>query len=877
MSCPTDHNLNNRHIRVRGARVHNLRAVDVDIPHESIVVITGVSGSGKSSLAFDTLFAEGQRRYLESLSTYTRQFLNQLERPNVDMIEGLPPTISIDQRSTSAHQRSTLATMTEIYDYLRLLYARAGQAHCIECGRPVSQQSPQRIVDTILAFQERQKVIILAPLVRGRKGQHRDIFLKICKEGFVRARVDGQIVDSTDPPQLACNKLHDIDVVIDRIVVKSGIRGRLQESVELALRHGDGVCLVSFQKSDTWHDRLFSSKLACPECRVSFSDLEPRIFSFNRPYGACPECKGLGYQVDVGEADVLACSRHLQELPVCQSCGGARLGSIPRSVTLAGTAIHEFTAMTVAQAGAFVDRLLTEMQSSPLNVALTAEGQLVVENTLPDIATRLAFLNQVGLDYLTLNRPTRTLSGGEFQRARLAGCLGSGLLGVCYILDEPTIGLHARDTGRLIESLLELRNRGNSIIVVEHDRDMMLRSDYLIDLGPGAGNDGGRVVAEGKPDNVVGQAKSLTGRYLNDGITFRPKQKRLRVEYQRSITLNGARRHNLKNVTVRIPLDVLTVVSGVSGSGKSSLITQTAVPALHRLLTITRSSPAHALEPSYGFEAIELQGVEHIDRCVEIDHSAIGRSGRSNPATYSGIWDEVRKVFAQTREARIRGYKPRRFSFNVRDGRCKECAGHGEKRVEMHYLPDMFVQCFGCRGARFNRQTLAIRFRGKTVADVLRMRIEDAVQFFENFPRLQTVLKTFSDVGLGYLRLGQSSLTLSGGEAQRVKLATELSRADSTRTLFVLDEPTTGLHMADVEKLIELLRRLVEQGNSVLVIEHQLDVIASADWVIDMGPDGGDQGGTIVAEGTPEEVASGERGHTATALQQYFMRRHKDT
>ncbi len=861
-------------IRVRGARVHNLRDIDVDIPHEALVVITGISGSGKSSLAFDTIFAEGQRRYLESLSTYTRQFLDQMQRPDVDSIEGLPPTISIDQRASTAHQRSTLATTTEIYDYLRLLYARAGQAHCTSCGRAVTQQSPQAIVDRILAEDDRRKVMILAPLVAGRKGTHRDVFETICKQGFVRARVDGEIADATDPPTLARGKPHDIDVVIDRIITKPGIRARLQESVDLALKHGNGSCLVSCQQADAWHDQLYSSRFACPGCGISFTELEPRTFSFNSPYGACPECKGLGYQVD-SEADKPRAkneSAGIDSAAVCPACTGTRLGPVARSVTVAGKAIHELTAMNVAAAGAFVDEILTsvEWESECAVLTFSAEARLAAKNTLPDVASRLRFLNRIGLHYLTLNRETRTLSGGEFQRARLAASLGSGLTGICYVLDEPTLGLHARDTGRMIAMLRELRDQGNSIVVVEHDEDVMRSADHLIDLGPGAGREGGRVVAAGRPDDVARNENSLTGRLLSKRSDDAPPRDCRPIDWTRSIKLTGARLHNLQEVTAEIPLDVLTVVTGVSGSGKTSLIMQTLAPAVRRCLTV---KPANAAEPTsdgYSQSFDKIVGVESIERIVEIDQSPIGRTGRSNPATYAKIWDEIRKLFAKTRDARIRGYKSRRFSFNSRDGRCEECRGQGNKRIEMHFLPEMFVECASCRGARFNRPTLAIRFRGKSVADVLEMRIDEAAEFFENFPRLHKILTTFADVGLGYLCLGQSSLTLSGGEAQRVKLATELSRSSQERTLFVLDEPTVGLHPADVARLIDVLQRLIDQQHSVLVVEHQLDLIAAADWVIDIGPDGGDQGGTVVAAGAPNELVGIGVSHTGIALKQHL-------
>ena len=873
--------------------MHNLRDVDVDIPRNALVAITGVSGCGKSSLAFDTLCAEGQRRYLESLSAYTRQYLNQLQRPDVDAIEGLPPTTSIDQRVGSAHPRSTLATSTEIFDYLRLLYARAGQAHCTDCGRPVSQQSPQKIVDSVLGLGERRKIMILAPLVKGRRGLHGDVFRKICKEGFVRARLDGEVVDAAEPPEVAATKAHDIDVVIDRLIVKDGIRARLQESIELALKQGEGSCFVSCQEGDDWRDRLYSSRFACPDCDVSFAELEPRTFSFNSPYGACPDCHGLGRILDDAESGECAIREEIEKPPVCPTCQGSRLGPIARAVTVAGLPLHKFTAMTVKEATVFVEELLAQLDASSKEtdrtgredapseldgasvLSVTPEGILAARHTVPDIATRLQFLGRVGLGYLTLDRPTRSLSGGEFQRARLAGCLGTGLTGVCYILDEPTVGLHPRDTNRLMLTLKDLRDRGNSVIVVEHDGDVIRQADHVVDLGPGAGRDGGHVVAQGTPTEVAKQENSVTGRYLAGDTNIRPLSRSRRVDLGRAITLHGACRHNLKGVTLQVPLETLTVITGVSGSGKTSLVMHTLVPLLRHALRGQGKSPgsdsarpSDRLDqcPAETLDGATLEAFHQIDRLVEINQSPIGRTGRSNPATYSGLWDEVRKVFANTREARIRGYTPRRFSFNVKQGRCDECSGQGTKRIEMRFLPDMYVTCSSCRGARFNRQTLAIRYRGKNAADVLDMRIDEAAAFFENFPRLQRILKTFSDVGLGYLCLGQSSVTLSGGEAQRVRLATELSRASSGCAVFVLDEPTTGLHAADVVRLIELLQRLVDEGHSVVVIEHQLDVIAAADWVIDLGPEGGDAGGRVVAATTPKRLAHIGSSHTGVAL-----------
>lgn len=857
--------ISNDHIRVRGARVHNLRNVSVDVPRDSLVVLTGVSGSGKSSLAFDTLFAEGQRRYLESLSTYTRQYLDQLERPDADLIDGLPPTVSIDQRTGSVQPRSTLAITTEIYDYLRVLYARAGQAHCTKCGRPVSRQSAQAIVDQILGMENRRKVMILAPLVRGRKGTHRAVFEKIVREGFVRARVDGEIIEANDPPRLPRQRNHDVEAVVDRIVVKAGIRPRLLESVERALKLGDGTCVLCYEHNGSWHDRLLSEKFACPDCGISFPELQPRTFSFNSPYGACEQCDGLGVQTNSQARDGTQQEDFVLSGEPCRSCQGSRLNAVGRRVTVGQLTIQELTALTVADALHTITGWLRELKSRADSAAsLSPEGRLVAERTLPEIESRLLFLAKVGLDYLSLERPTRTLSGGEFQRARLAGALGSGLIGVCYVLDEPTIGLHARDTGRLVDTLQELRDAGNSVLVVEHDPTTIARADCLIDLGPGAGDDGGRLIAIGTPDDIVRNNESITGQYLRRRRSLFASRERRLAKSAEGLRIKGARLHNLDNLSVDVPLGVFTCITGVSGSGKSSLIAQTLVPALENVLSGRTAR----------MDLQELHGTERLERVVEVDQSPIGRSGRSNPATYAGIWDEVRKAFAKTREARIRGYTARRFSFNARQGRCETCLGQGTKRIEMHFMPDMHVTCPRCKGARFNRQTLSVRYAGKNVADVLAMRIDEAAQFFHRFPKLRRILSTFHQVGLGYLCLGQSSLTLSGGEAQRVKLATELSRSSSQgiETLFVLDEPTTGLHLADVAKLISLLHQLVDEGHSVLIIEHELDVVAAADWVIDLGPEGGTGGGKLVAQGTPEEVADVPGSHTGRALAGYLGR-----
>ncbi len=927
-------------IRIRGARTHNLRNLSLDIPRNRLVVMTGPSGSGKSSLAFDTLYAEGQRQYIESLSVYSRQFLHQLERPDVDLIEGLQPTISIDQRAGSHNPRSTVATVTELYDYLRLLYARLGEAVCHQCGKPVRQQTPAQILDELLALPDGTRLIVLAPMVRGRKGLHKDVLDAIGKAGFVRARIDGKIVDVQELPVLVPQQVHHIEAVVDRIVVRDGVRKRLAESIQLAVRHGDGLVLASYERKlgarDHWDDELFSTRYACPDCKIGFHELEPRTFSFNSPYGACPRCEGLGVLVGF-DPDLVAPSAALslaegaiapwkglaaskeakiraalerflavnnlawdsllekyrpeqrrqllegngdkflgvftmlekeyattmsqtrrQRLEacrgeiVCPECNGARLQSEARAVRVGGKAIYEVTALPVAAVRRFFAELAFHEEDQPISQPLVRQ-----------IAARLDFLERVGLDYLTLDRGAATLSGGELQRVRLAGGLGSGLVGACYVLDEPSIGLHPRDNERLIESLRRLRDVGNTVIVVEHDEAVMRRADWLIDLGPGAGRHGGEIVAQGEPPAVAADGNSLTGRYLAGAMAIETPARRRRTAKARAITIEGVTTNNLKDVTVQFPLSALVCVTGVSGSGKSSLLNETLAPALVRRLGGAAPKPG----PHRG-----LRGANQIDTVVQVDQAPIGRTPRSNPATYTGLFDEIRKVFASTRDARQRGYKIGRFSFNVKGGRCEACRGQGLKRIEMNFLPDLYVVCPVCQGRRFNRQTLAIRYKGKSIADVLDMPVDEAAEFFESFPAIARLLASLQQVGLGYLPLGQPSTTLSGGEAQRIKLATELSRVDTGKMLYILDEPTTGLHFDDIKKLLAVLGRLVDLGNTVVVIEHNLDVMKTADWIIDLGPEGGEDGGHVVALGTPEQVAAIKDNHTGRYLQTALAR-----
>jgi excinuclease ABC subunit A len=929
-------------ISVRGAREHNLKNIDVDIPRRTLTVITGVSGSGKSSLAFDTIYAEGQRRYVESLSAYARQFLGQMEKPDVDRIDGLSPAVAIEQRTAARNPRSTVATTTEIYDYLRLLFARVGHPHCPRCGKPIGRQTVEEMVDRLLRLAPGSRLTILGPLVRGRKGEHEGVLAHARRQGFLRARVDGVLVElDPDLPALDPKKKHTIEIVVDRLATDPAKRSRLHDSLETALRAAGGTARVEVQGAA--EELVFSESAACPDCGLSFEPLEPRSFSFNSPYGACPECAGLGTHLTIdpelvvpdptlslragalkpwsGEAkwygtmletlarhfefsldtpfnklpkrmrDLILHGSGKQELEFswkskrmsakfrrpfegvipnltrrhrqtssnfirewienfmapkpCASCGGARLKPESRAVKVAGRSIGEVTALPVGEAATFLAELpLTERES------------LIARDLKREIADRLSFLTDVGLDYLTLDRSAATLSGGEAQRIRLATQVGSRLVGVLYVLDEPSIGLHARDTGRLLRTLAGLRDLGNTVLVVEHDRDTITAADHLIDLGPGAGVHGGEVVAQGTPAEVEQAPGSLTGQYLSGRRTMPMRTKRRPGNGQR-LRIRGARANNLKDITVEIPLGTFTCVTGVSGSGKSTLVNDILHRALARALYRAGDPPA---------EHAGLDGIEHIDKVVDIDQSPIGRTPRSNPATYTGAFDLIRDLYAQLPEARARGYAKGRFSFNVKGGRCEACAGDGVTRIEMHFLPDVFVTCDVCRGRRFSRETLEVRYRGASIADVLAMTVDEAGDFFAVHPSLSRRLQTLKAVGLGYVQLGQAATTLSGGEAQRVKLATELARVATGRTLYILDEPTTGLHLEDVRQLLEVLERLVDLGNTVLMIEHQLDVVRAADHLIDLGPEGGAGGGWVVAEGTPEDVAKVRASHTGAAL-----------
>ncbi len=932
-------------IVVKGAREHNLKNVDLELPREQLIVFTGLSGSGKSSLAFDTIYAEGQRRYVESLSAYARQFLGQMDKPHVDFIEGLSPAISIDQKTASRNPRSTVGTVTEVHDYLRLLYARIGVPHCPNDGAPVARQTPQQIVDQILELGEGTRFMVLAPVVRGRKGEYETLLKDLAKEGFARARIDGEVRDLVEDIRLDRYFQHTIEVVVDRLVRKDGIERRLSDSLSTALELADGVALIDIVDGPTL---TFSQHYACPECGLSFEELQPRNFSFNSPYGACPECSGIGtrYQVDAGlvvpqsdkalsdgaiapwagrhrmryyqrllaavaEAEGIDFNAPFRDLPEaqkelilygagddaytvtyenrfgrkrryqasyegavswlerrykdaesdsardgyaqfmrevpCDVCGGGRLNSVSLAVEVAGKNIFEVSSLPLRDTVAIFDDLDLDERDATI-------AELVVK----EIRARLQFLVDVGLEYLTLMRSAATLAGGEAQRIRLATQIGSGLVGVLYILDEPSIGLHQRDNRRLIETLLRLRDLGNTLIVVEHDEDTIRIADHIVDIGPGAGEHGGRIVAEGTLDDIVGEPASVTGDYLARRRTI-PVPERRRNGNGQTLTVVGAAENNLQEIDVAFPLGRLIAITGVSGSGKSSLVQEILSKALHASLHGARAlAGAHR----------RIEGLEHIDKVINIDQSPIGRTPRSNPATYTKVFDKIRQLFAATPDARMRGYQPGRFSFNVAGGRCETCKGDGTLRIEMHFLPDVYIPCETCKGRRYNRDTLEVQFKGHSIADVLEMSIEEALHFFENQPSIARILQTLYDVGLGYIRLGQPAPTLSGGEAQRVKLSSELGRRSTGRTFYILDEPTTGLHFEDVRKLLGVLQRLVDAGNTVVVIEHNLDVVKVADWIVDLGPEGGDEGGRIVAAGTPEEVADTPESYTGKFLRE---------
>lgn len=938
-------------IRVQGARENNLKNVDLTIPRDAMVVFTGLSGSGKSSLAFDTIFAEGQRRYVESLSSYARMFLGQVDKPDVDFIEGLSPAVSIDQKSTSKNPRSTVGTITEIYDYMRLLWARIGHPHCPECGEEITQQTPQQIVDILQEYPERTRLQILAPVVSARKGEFVDLFKDLLTQGYSRARVDGETVQLSDPPKLAKQYKHTIEVVVDRIVIKDGIHQRLTDSIETALKLADGRVLIDFvdrEQDDPERTRSFSENLACPNNHpLQIDTIEPRAFSFNSPFGACSACDGIGSRLEVdtellvpnpdltlGEGAIAPWSQGkatteywlrllaglgeelgfdlntpFKDLPAktraailegkdykvevsyrnrfgrerrytsgfegvkayikrkheetesdfardryeqymrqvaCPSCGGARLNPTILGVKVGGQSIADITDLSLADALAFVRSL-----------QLSAREAKIGEQVLKEIDARLQFLLDVGLDYLTLSRSAGTLSGGEAQRIRLATQIGSGLVGVLYVLDEPSIGLHQRDNRRLIETLTKLRDMGNTLIVVEHGEDTMREADWIVDVGPGAGEHGGEIVHSGSFEELLKNTKSITGDYMAGRRSIEVPASRRPVDKKRQLTVRGARENNLKNVTVSFPLGVFTAVTGVSGSGKSTLVNDILYTSLANKLNGAKQVPGRHKS---------IDGLEHLDKVIHVDQSPIGRTPRSNPATYTGVFDHIRKLFAETSEAKMRGYTPGRFSFNVKGGRCEDCSGDGTLKIEMNFLPDVYVPCETCHGKRYNRETLEVHYKGKTIADVLEMPVEEAAEFFAAFTPIARHLNTLVDVGLGYIRLGQPATTLSGGEAQRVKLATELQKRSNGRSIYVLDEPTTGLHFEDIRKLLAVLQSLVDKGNSVITIEHNLDVVKCADWIIDMGPEGGSGGGTVIAEGTPEQVAQVKGSHTGAFL-----------
>ncbi len=934
-------------IIIRGAKEHNLKNIDLELPRDKFIVITGLSGSGKSSLAFDTIYAEGQRRYVESLSSYARQFLGQMEKPDVEYIEGLSPSISIDQKTTSRNPRSTVGTVTEIYDYLRLLFARIGIPYCYKCGKEITSQTVDQMVDKIMELEERSRIQILAPVIRGKKGEHQKILENIKKEGFVRVIVDGEMYEVDQEIKLEKNKAHDIEIVVDRIIVKEGVEGRLADSIETALKLADGLIIVDIIDKDRI---MFSQKLACPDCGVAIEELSPRMFSFNSPFGACPTCNGIGYYKELDREEIIPnpnlsineggiapfssanessyyyqifktlakdngfdMDRPLKDAPKkfmdellygtkrtiqfrfesrysglrnykgsfegiisnlerrysetnsdymrdridgymteipCPACKGNRLKDEVLAVKINGLNISEVTHLSIAQAIEFFE-----------NLELNERQMLIGDQVLKEIRERLTFLHDVGLDYLSLARNAGTLSGGESQRIRLATQIGSSLVGVIYVLDEPSIGLHQRDNARLLKTLRNLTNLGNTLLVVEHDEETMYSADHIIDIGPGAGVHGGYIVGEGTVEDIKNNSKSITGQYLSN-------KKRIEIPEKRKkpngnwIEVIGGKENNLKNVDVKIPLGLFTCVTGVSGSGKSTLVNEILYKSLAQKLNGAKTKPG---------KHKEIKGLENLDKVIVIDQSPIGRTPRSNPATYTGVFDYIRDVFAMTPEAKMRGYEKGRFSFNVKGGRCEACRGDGILKVEMHFLPDVYVPCEVCKGKRYNRETLQVKYKGKTVSDVLDMTVEEALEFFENIPTIKRRLQTLFDVGLGYIKLGQSSTELSGGEAQRVKLATELSKRSTGKTIYILDEPTTGLHMADIHKLIKVLNQLVEGGNTVLVIEHNLDVLKTADYIIDLGPEGGDKGGTVVTTGTPEDVAKVDKSYTGQFLKKVLQ------
>ena len=944
---------NKKYIKIRGAAEHNLKNIDIDIPRDEFVVLTGLSGSGKSSLAFDTIYAEGQRRYMESLSSYARQFLGQMEKPQVESLEGLPPAISIDQKSTNRNPRSTVGTVTEIYDYLRLLFARAGIPHCPKCGREIKKQTVDEMVDKIMALPERTKIQVLAPVVRGRKGRHEKVLEGAKRSGYVRVRVDGNMYELTEDITLDKNIKHNIEIVVDRLAIREGMEKRLNDSIDNALKLADGLMIIDVIDGEPM---TFSQHFSCPDCGISIDEIQPRSFSFNNPFGACPDCYGLGYKMEFDEDlmipdkslsinqgaivvlgwqsandgksfanailkalgkkynfdldtpfedypqeihDILIHGTNGVSVPVhyrgqrgegvydiafeglirnverryretsaestkaeyetymritpCKNCGGQRLKKESLAVTIADKNIYEMTEMPVRDLREFLE-----------NVELSEMQHKIGDEILKEIKGRLKFLVDVGLDYLSLSRATGTLSGGEAQRIRLATQIGSGLVGVAYILDEPSIGLHQNDNDKLLATLKHLRDLGNSLIVVEHDEDTMRAADFIVDIGPGAGAHGGEVIATGTAEDIMKNPNSITGKYLSGEIKIPvPKTRRKPTGWLKIV---GAKENNLKNINVKIPTGVLTCVTGVSGSGKSSLVNEILYKSLAKQLNRARYIPG---------QHKTIEGVEQLDKIIDIDQSPIGRTPRSNPATYTGVFDTIRDLFANTMDAKERGYKKGRFSFNVKGGRCEACSGDGILKVEMHFLPDVYVPCEVCGGKRYNRETLEVKYKGKSIYDVLDMTVEEALDFFKNVPKIYNKIQTLYDVGLSYIKLGQPSTTLSGGEAQRIKLATELSKRSTGRTIYVLDEPTTGLHFADVHKLVEILQRLAAEGNTVVVIEHNLDVIKTADYIIDMGPDGGDRGGTVVVSGTPEEVAKHPTSYTAKYVKQYLEKDKK--